>query len=119
MFPFLAILVGLLFAAGIYLLLSRSLVRMIFGIVLVGHSVNLAIFVSGGLVRAKAPLVVSGETAVPPGAADPIPQALVLTAIVIGFALTAFLATLVRQVVASAGTGVADDLVDEREGAKA
>jgi len=116
MFPCLALLVGLLFGAGVYLLLSRSLVRMIFGIVLVGHAVNLAIFVSGGLVRATAPLVPEGGSTVPPGAADPVPQALVLTAIVIGFALTAFTATLVRQVVAASGTGDADELVDERGG---
>ena len=116
MFPVLALLVGGLFACGIYLLLCRSLVRLIFGIVIIGHAVNLAIFVSGGLVRATAPLVPPGGTAPPDGAADPVPQALVLTAIVIGFALTAFAATLVRQVVAASGTGDTDELLDEREG---
>jgi multicomponent Na+:H+ antiporter subunit C len=114
MHALLALLVGVLFAAGVYLLLSRSLVRLIFGIVLVSHAVNLVIFVSGGLVRATAPLVAKGETTVPEGAADPIPQALVLTAIVIGFALTAFTAALVRQVVSSTGTGDSDELADER-----
>jgi multicomponent Na+:H+ antiporter subunit C len=110
MFPLLAILVGVLFAAGIYLLLSRSLVRLIFGIGLVSHAVNLLIFASGGLVRASAPLVRPGETVPPAGAADPVPQALVLTAIVIGFALTAFTAVLVRTVIASSGSGDVDDL---------
>ncbi|MEN8150724.1 MAG: NADH-quinone oxidoreductase subunit K [Planctomycetota bacterium] len=116
MFPLMALLVGVLFACGVYLLLCRSLVRMIFGIVVVGHAVNLAIFASGGLVRATAPLVPPGGSTPPEGAADPVPQALVLTAIVIGFALTAFAATLVRQVVASSGTGDADELQDERGG---
>jgi len=110
MYPLLAILVGVLFAAGLYLMLSRSLVRLIFGLVLTGHSVSLLIFTTGGLVRASAPLVAPGETTVAAGAADPVPQALILTAIVIGFALTAFTAVLVRQVVKSSGTGDVDEL---------
>jgi multicomponent Na+:H+ antiporter subunit C len=110
MFPLLAVLVGVLFGAGVYLLLARSMVRVIFGLVLVGHAVNLLIFTAGGLVRAKAPIVRAGETAPLPGHADPVPQALVLTAIVIGFALTAFLAVLVKQVIASAGTDDVDEL---------
>ena len=91
-------------------MLSRSLIRLIFGLVLVSHAVNLVIFVSGGLVRGNAPLVPPDGETVPAGAADPVPQALVLTAIVIGFALTAFTAVLVRQVVASTGTGDVDEL---------
>jgi multicomponent Na+:H+ antiporter subunit C len=110
MFPLLAILVGVLFASGIYLMLARSLIRVIFGLVLMGHAVNLAIFTSGGLVRADAAIVPPGGTAAAPASADPVPQALILTAIVIGFALTAFTAVLVRQVVKSSGTGDADDL---------
>jgi len=106
----LSLVVGAIFAAGIYLLLSRSLVRLIFGIALVGHAVNLLVFTAGGLVRARAPLVPPGEAAPPPGASDPVPQALVLTAIVIGFALVAFTAVLVRQVVRSTGTGDVDEL---------
>ena len=105
MFPLLAILVGVLFAAGVYLMLGRSMVRIIFGIVLVGHAVNLLIFTSGGLVRAKAPIVPPGETAPLPGYADPVPQALVLTAIVIGFALTAFLAVRYSAPVLAASGG--------------
>ena len=110
MFPLIAILVGVLFAAGIYLMLSRSLVRLIFGLGLVGHAVNLLIFASGGIVRAHAPLIRPGETVAPAGSADPVPQALVLTAIVIGFALTAFTAVLVRMVITSSGSGDVDDL---------
>ena len=110
MYPLLAILVGLLFAAGVYLMLSRSLIRLIFGLVLIGHAVNLLIFTTGGLVRANAPLVPIGEKTPPPGYADPVPQALVLTAIVIGFALVAFMAVLVKQVIRSAETDDVDDL---------
>lgn len=110
MFPLLAVLVGVLFGAGVYLLLSKRLVRVIFGLVLTGHAVNLLIFTAGGLVRAKAPIVPEGATAPLDGYADPVPQALVLTAIVIGFALTAFLAVLVKQVVTSTGTDDVDEL---------
>jgi multicomponent Na+:H+ antiporter subunit C len=110
MYLLLAILVGVLFAAGIYLMLSRSLVRLIFGIVLISHSVNLLIFTSGGLERANPPLVKAGESAPPPGVADPVPQALVLTAIVIGFALVAFTAVLVKRVVLTTGTSDVDEL---------
>ena len=110
MFPLLAILVGVLFGTGIYLMLARSMVRIIFGLVLVGHAVNLLIFTAGGLVRANAPIVPAGESVPPAGHADPVPQALVLTAIVIGFALTAFLAVLVKEVIASAGTDDVDEL---------
>lgn len=113
MFAVLAILCGVIFAAGVYLMLSRSLVRLIFGICLVAHAVNLLIFTCGGVVRARASLVPPDGTAPPPGAADPVPQALVLTAIVIGFALTSFTAVLVRQVVASAGTSDVDDLTGD------
>ncbi len=110
MYPLLAILVGVLFGSGIYLLLSRSLVRLIFGILLVGHAVNLALFTTGGLVRAKAPLVPVGETVPPEGYADPVPQALVLTAIVIGFALVAFTAVLVERVIAQSGSDDVEEL---------
>jgi multicomponent Na+:H+ antiporter subunit C len=106
----LAILVGILFAAGVYMMLRRSLVRINFGVALTGYAVNLLIFVGGGLVRARPPLVPEGQTAPPPGSADPVPQALVLTAIVIGFALVAFTAVLVKGVIDAAGTDDGDEL---------
>jgi multicomponent Na+:H+ antiporter subunit C len=105
-----ALLIGILYAAGVYLLLRRSLVRLIFGLLFLGHAANLLIFSIGGLVRGKAPLVDAGAAAPPAGAADPVPQALVLTAIVIGFALTAFTAVLVWRVCDIAGTDDADSL---------
>ena len=90
----LAIAVGVLFGGGVYLLQQRSLAQLVLGVVLMGHGANLAVFVVGGLVRGAPALVASGETAPPAGAADPLPQALVLTAIVIGFAFAAFAAAL-------------------------
>lgn len=90
----LAILVGLFVALGIYLLLSRSVVRMLLGVVVLGNGVNLLIFTAGRLTREIAPIVPKGLT-VPAGPiANPLPQALILTAIVIGFAMFTFLLVL-------------------------
>lgn len=93
--PVLALLVGLFLTVAAYLLLSRALVRMLLGIVVLGNGVNLLIFTAGRLTHAAPPIVPAGAT-VPAGAiANPLPQALILTAIVIGFALFAFFAVLV------------------------
>jgi multicomponent Na+:H+ antiporter subunit C len=92
-----AITIGALVTAGVYLLLRRSIVRLLFGLVLLGHAANLAVFSAPGLVRGRAPLVPEGAMAPPAGYADPVPQALVLTAIVIGFAIVAFAAVLLHR----------------------
>ncbi|KKC39840.1 monovalent cation/H+ antiporter subunit C [Devosia epidermidihirudinis] len=90
----LAILVGLFVALGIYLLLSRSVIRMLLGMVVLGNGVNLLIFTAGRLTREIAPIVPDGLS-VPAGPiANPLPQALILTAIVIGFAMFSFLLVL-------------------------
>jgi multicomponent Na+:H+ antiporter subunit C len=106
----LAVLVGVLYAGGVYLMLRRNIVKLIFGLLLLGYAANLLIFTIGGLVRAKPPLAAVGASAPPPGVADPVPQALVLTAIVIGFALTAFAAVLVKRVFQATGTDDSDAL---------
>ena len=90
----LAALVGLLTAAAVYLILSRALVRMLLGIVLLGNAVNLLIFVAGRLTRAIPPIIPVGLKIPVPPFANPLPQALILTAIVIGFAMFAFLVVL-------------------------
>lgn len=89
-----ALLVGLFLAAAIYLMLSRSLVRVLLGIVLLGNAVNLLIFVAGRLTRAVPPIIPAGQPAPLAAAANPLPQALILTAIVIGFAMFVFLIVL-------------------------
>lgn len=106
----LAILVGVLYAAAVYLLLRRNVVKLVLGLVLLGHAANLLIFTAGGLVRGAPPLTAVGAAAPPVGVADPIPQALVLTAIVIGFAVVAFAAVLVRRVVETVGSDDSDTL---------
>ncbi|ODT66574.1 MAG: cation:proton antiporter [Pelagibacterium sp. SCN 63-23] len=90
----LAGLVGLFIALGIYLLLSRSVIRMLIGMTIFGNGVNLLIFTAGRVTREIAPIVPPGLD-VPAGPiANPLPQALILTAIVIGFSMFAFLLVL-------------------------
>jgi len=112
MFGLLAVVVGCLFAAGVYLILRRSAVKLVFGLILLGHGANLLIFTAGGLREGAPPLVPAAMTAPAPGHADPIPQALVLTAIVIGFAVVAFAAVLVKRVCRVLGN---DDLMAMNE----
>jgi multicomponent Na+:H+ antiporter subunit C len=88
-----AALSGVFFTAAIYLLLSRALIRMLLGLALLGNAVNLLIFVAGRLTRVAPPIAVEGTTA-PLHGANPLPQALILTAIVIGFAMFSFLLVL-------------------------
>lgn len=83
----LAVTVGALFACGIYLMLSRNLIRVLLGFLLAGHAVNLLLLSSS--VDGAAPIV--GEPTNGEPIADPIPQALILTAIVISLAVTTFL----------------------------
>src|SRR5687767_7758776 len=89
-----AALSGVFFTAAIYLLLSRALIRMLLGLVLLGNAVNLLILVAGRLGRVVPPIVPEGALAPLAGAANPLPQALILTAIVIGFAMFSFLLVL-------------------------
>jgi multicomponent Na+:H+ antiporter subunit C len=85
-----AIIVGLLVAGGVWFLAQPGLLRVILGFVLLGHGVNVLLLASGGLDRRRAPFV--GEGAGDPAAlADPLPQAFVLTAIVITLAVTVFM----------------------------
>jgi multicomponent Na+:H+ antiporter subunit C len=106
----LAVVVGLLYTCGVYLMLRRNVVRLVFGLVLLGHAANLLIFTAGGLIRGRPPIAAVGALAPEAGVADPLTQALVLTAIVIGFAVVAFAAVLVHRVVDSTGTDDSDDM---------
>ena len=90
----LAILSGLFFAVGVYLLLSRALVQMLIGFVVLGNAINLLIFTGGRLTRSAAPIVPSSLEQPAGAIANPLPQALILTAIVIGFSMFAFLLVL-------------------------
>ncbi len=103
----LAVVAGGLFAAAFYLMLRRSLVKLVIGLVLLSHAANLAIFTIGGLTRANAPIVALGKMQPDLPTADPLPQALILTAIVISFGVTAFAVVLLQRAYQAVGS---DDL---------
>jgi multicomponent Na+:H+ antiporter subunit C len=107
----LVVLIGILFAVGTYLLLHRTLTRIVLAVVVLGNGVNLLILAIGGE-PGPAPIIsgVDGERVT-----DPVPQALVLTAIVIGFALVAFVLALAwRTWTLSGNDEVEDDIEDRR-----
>jgi multicomponent Na+:H+ antiporter subunit C len=83
-----AIVVGVLFACGIFLMLQKSFLRLILGLCLMSHGANLLLFTMGGLVRGAIPVGTGGGVA---NCTDPLVQALILTAIVISFGVTALL----------------------------
>jgi multicomponent Na+:H+ antiporter subunit C len=103
----LAIVIGILYAAGLYLIMRRSIVKLVLGLALLAHAANLLIFTLGQLTRGGTPIVPKGQEALTPPFPDPVPQALVLTAIVIGFAVQAFAIVLVKRTHGETGT---DDL---------
>src|SRR5919109_922641 len=106
----LAIVIGGLYAAGLYLMLRRSLAKLIIGLALLTNAVNLLIFTSGGLTRARPPLIPRDATRPAEAFADPLPQALILTAIVIGFGVIAFMMVLAYRAYQVIGTDDLDDL---------
>lgn len=95
--PLLAIMVGVMIAGALYLMLSGMLVRFVFGFVLMGNAVNLLIFTAGRLSDTAPPLIPPGRTLPAEPVANALPQALILTAIVIGFAMTLFLLVLLYR----------------------
>src|SRR5690606_7443673 len=76
-------------AVAAYLLMSRNVLRVVLGLLVLGNAANLAIFLAGRIGTRTPPLVAAGEPALA-GGATPLPQALILTAIVISFSLVAF-----------------------------
>ncbi|CAN5859701.1 Na+/H+ antiporter subunit C [soil metagenome] len=105
-----ALLVGGLFAAGLYTILRRSIVRIAIGLVLLGHAANLLIFTAARLTRYEAPIIAADAETLAETAADPLPQALILTAIGISFAVVVFALVLIRRVYQVVGSDDVDDL---------
>ncbi len=93
----LAFVIGIMVSCAIYLMLRRNLLRFVFGLLILSNAVNLLIFTSGRLTRANAPLIPVGLYAPDTNIANPLPQALVLTAIVIGFGLAVFALVLLMR----------------------
>ena len=106
----LAIVVGGLYTAGLYLLLRRNIVKLILGLGLLGHATNLFIFTIGRVTRGHPP-VLGDEAAAAVTFADPLPQALILTAIVIGFGVQAFAIVLVKRAYQTVGTDDFDQMI--------
>jgi multicomponent Na+:H+ antiporter subunit C len=103
----LAIVIGILYAAGIYMMLRRSLVKLIIGLILLGNGANMLIFLLGRIKKGSPPIIPDSSSVFIEAYADPIPQALILTAIVISFGLQAFAIVLIKRVYQVVGT---DDL---------
>lgn len=101
---YLVALVGLLFGLATYLFLSRSTIRLVLGTFLLSNATHLSIFAAGRLTREVPPLVPDGLKVPAEVIANPLPQALILTAIVISFSLTAFIFVLVYRVYQELGT---------------
>lgn len=105
----LAILVGILYTAGVYMILRRSIVKFIIGIIFLSNATNLLVFLASGIVSGK-PVFVGNEPANASQMADPLPQALVLTAIVIGFGIVVFTLALKYKFFELTGTDDLDQL---------
>jgi len=101
-----SILVGILFAIGIYLILTKTLLRIILGTSILGHGVNLLIITMGGLKKGGPPLLGIKNLTY----ADSLPQALLLTAIVINFATTALFLVLSYRAYKVLGTDDTEQL---------
>lgn len=107
----LVVLIGVLYAVGVYLLLQRSLTRIVIGLSLMGHGANLLLLLAGGR-AGPAPLVVGDRAG---ATADPLPQAMALTAIVITFGISSFLLALAyRSATQTGADDVEDDIEDRR-----
>jgi multicomponent Na+:H+ antiporter subunit C len=105
-----AFVIGGLYALGLYLMMRRSIVKLIIGLALLANAANLLIFTAAGLTRGRTPIVPADVETVRGAVADPLPQALVLTAIVIGFAVLAFTAVLIKRAYQSVGSDDLDDM---------
>lgn len=107
-----ALLVGVLFGAAVYLILQMSFVRILFGFTLLTHAANVLVLAMSGSPDGKiSPIAESGS----PITVDPLPQALILTAIVIGFGLSAYLILLLYRMFLDGKTTNASELFDPRK----
>ena len=118
--PFFALAFGAIISTSTYLLLSRNVLRMVLGLLLLGNGVNLSIFVAGRIGPVVPPIIPEGQATLA-AMANPLPQALILTAIVISFALTAFAVVLFERAYRTLGTLDTDAMreVEPRFGSQA
>lgn len=107
---YLVILIGLFYAAGIYLMFRRSMLRMLLGLIFLGNGANMLIFLMGDIVKGKPPIISEDVSIFTNIYADPVPQSLILTAIVISFGLQSFAIILLKKVYNLTGTDDLDTL---------
>ena len=112
----LAVVIGVLYASAVYLLLRRSLVKLLLGLALLSHATNLLIFVASGLTRGGAPVIGPDVDTLTGPFADPLPQALILTAIVISLGVIAFALALASRVYQEFGSDDLDRIHQREEG---
>ena len=105
----LALIIGLLYSAGLYMILRRSLVKVIIGLIFLGHAANMLIFTVGRITKGI-PAFIDENGIAPSQFADPLPQALILTAIVIGFGIQAFAIVLFKKAYKTVGTDNLDEM---------
>lgn len=111
----LSVAIGVLFGSGVWLVLRPRSFQVIIGLMLISYAVNLFIFIMGRLSVDKPPLTIDGNVVDPTLYADPVPQALVLTAIVIGFATTALYLVVLLGSRGLTGTDHVDGKEKEKE----
>jgi multicomponent Na+:H+ antiporter subunit C len=105
-----AVVIGVLYGVALFLLLRRSLAKVILGLAILTNATNLLIFTVAGLVRARPPIVAPDAEQLTPPFADPVPQAFILTAIVIGFGVLAFALVLAYRAFQVVGSDDLDDM---------
>ena len=110
-----ALSVAAIMAAGVYLMMDRNIIRIVLGTALIATGVNLVIFLVGRLGPTAPAIIETGAYTLGEDAANPLPQALVLTAIVIGFALLALAAIVAYEATRALGTVNADEMIAARE----
>ena len=109
-----AVLVAVLTAGSIYLCLSRRFLRMLFGFLLLSNAANVAVLAVSGDPTGKATATVSAEAS-QVAAVDPLPQALILTAIVIGFSVAAYLTVLLYRIYVDTGAATTTGLEGDED----
>lgn len=112
----LSLITGMLVAAGIYLMLERHLLRILFGFILLSNGINLAILTAGRLSKEAVPIIPPGAVTPEGSFANPLSQALILTAIVIGFGVLIFCLSLTYRAVSDSGSADADQMDRSEKG---
>ncbi|MCB2147251.1 MAG: NADH-quinone oxidoreductase subunit K [Deltaproteobacteria bacterium] len=112
----LALLTGTMVAGSVFLMLGKNLVRFIFGLMLASNAVNLLIFAAGRPDTSRPPLIPQGSLQPVAAVANSLPQALILTAIVIGFALLAFIFILFLRAYQQLGTVDTEAMTNSESG---